>query len=83
MSRRVARFSLSFAHTPVLPEVSLLNCTLQDTATSLHFIRFFLHLPHLNAAAHNIYYILIILGFLNDASKTIQYTTSTGRMIGK
>ena len=38
LSRRVARSFLPSAHTPMLPAVSLLNCTIQGTATSLHQI---------------------------------------------
>ena len=38
MSRRVAELFLPSLHTSVLPEFSLLNCTFQHTAVSIHQI---------------------------------------------
>jgi hypothetical protein len=69
--------TLPTAHTAVLPEVSLLNCTPQDTAASLHQI------PSDPPSVQYIYLFLIILGFLNDAFKATQNVASTDRMISQ
>jgi hypothetical protein len=74
--------SLPSAHTPMLPDLSLLNRTIQGTAASLHLI--LSDPPSAECCSTQQLFIYLLLhGFLNDATKTTQNTTSTNRMISQ